>query len=65
MYFSAEVNKEKCKGCRLCIFSCPEPNAIIFQPQEKKVFVDTKRCKGCGLCVEACKFEALAIVQLR
>lgn len=64
MYFAAEIDQDKCTGCKLCIFSCPEPNAIIFKPEEKKVVIDTKRCKGCGLCIEVCKFKAAAIVQV-
>lgn len=64
MYFAAEVDKEKCKGCKLCIFACPEPNVIIFNPEDKKVVVNAKRCKACGLCVEECKFKAITIVQV-
>ncbi|MBU2495617.1 MAG: 4Fe-4S binding protein [Candidatus Omnitrophota bacterium] len=65
MYFAAEVEQEKCKGCKLCIFSCPEPNAIIFKPAKKKVSIDPKRCKACGLCLEACKFLAVTITQVK
>lgn len=64
MYFIGEVDREKCKGCKLCIFACPEPNVITFNEKEKKVVIDVKRCKGCGLCVEICSLKAVAIVQV-
>ncbi|MBA2123991.1 4Fe-4S ferredoxin [bacterium Unc6] len=64
MYFAAGVDKEKCKGCRLCIFACPEPNAIIFKPEEKKIVINTSRCKNCRLCIETCPFKAVSVVSM-
>lgn len=61
MYFAAKVNNEKCTGCRLCIFACPEPNAIKFYQESKVVGIEANRCKGCGLCVATCPKEALDI----
>ncbi len=64
MYFAGEVDGEKCKGCRLCVFTCPEPNVVSFKKDAKKVVIDAKRCKGCGLCVEICPSKAVAIVSV-
>lgn len=61
MYFAARVTKEKCTGCRICIMSCPEPNAISYEREARKVEVDETRCKGCGLCVAACSKDALDV----
>ncbi|WP_028308889.1 4Fe-4S binding protein [Desulfitibacter alkalitolerans] len=61
MYVAAKVIEEKCSGCKLCIFTCPDPNVIRFVKVNKKVEVDENRCKGCGLCVAVCSKQALTI----
>jgi Pyruvate/2-oxoacid:ferredoxin oxidoreductase delta subunit len=65
MYFAAKVDTEKCKGCKLCIFACPEPGAIIFDEENKKVIIDAKRCKNCELCVACCPIKAIKSVLLQ
>lgn len=62
MYAVAKiVDRENCIGCKLCIFTCPDPNALIFIQKTKKLAVDEKRCKGCGLCVSVCPKKTLTI----
>jgi len=61
MYVAARVNEEKCNGCRLCVFVCPDPNIIAVNGPKKPVRVDQNRCKGCGLCVTVCPKEALEV----
>lgn len=61
MYVAAKVDEAKCTGCKLCIFTCPDPNVIAFRKNDKKVAVDENRCKGCGLCVEICQKKALEL----
>ncbi|HSV55806.1 MAG TPA: 4Fe-4S binding protein, partial [Magnetospirillaceae bacterium] len=60
-YVSAEVDLEKCNGCKICILTCPDPNVIEYVQDSKKVGINAYRCKGCGLCVTACPREALSI----
>jgi pyruvate ferredoxin oxidoreductase gamma subunit len=61
LYVAAKVTAEKCNGCKLCMFACPDPNVIQFVKADKKVAVDANRCKGCGLCVAVCPKGALAV----
>jgi len=50
---TAEIDEERCAGCRLCIANCPY--AAIDYDEEKKVSVVTEElCKGCGTCVAGC-----------
>lgn len=60
MYSAAKVDEEKCTGCRLCVFACPDPN-VFSVSKTKKVTVDQNRCKGCGLCASVCPKGALAV----
>ena len=50
------VKKEACKGCRLCIKSCPF-SAITLDDQKKAVI--GMACTECGTCVEKCPFHAI------
>lgn len=59
----ANVKDEKCTGCKLCIFACPEPNVISFDPKEKIACIAPDGCKNCGLCLEVCPEEAMDLVQ--
>ncbi len=66
MYYAARLKQENdCNGCRICITSCPEGNAIrllVDADGVKKVEVVARRCKGCELCVELCPRESLETV---
>lgn len=53
-----EVNQEECKGCGLCVESCPvqamelipELNRYGARPARQKADV----CTGCGICYYVC-----------
>lgn len=51
-------NKEKCIGCKWCVYACPFGN-IIFDEEEKE-FIKCDLCKGEPSCVNLCPSGALS-----
>ena len=52
------VSIEECKGCGLCIESCP-PKCLAFAPELSAYGVHPARysghdCTGCGICYYCC-----------
>ena len=64
----ATIDREWCKGCELCINSCPKK---IMAPSkslnEKGYFpaelTDPEQCKGCGICALVCPDIAIDIIE--
>ncbi|HZL07466.1 MAG TPA: 4Fe-4S dicluster domain-containing protein, partial [Coriobacteriia bacterium] len=54
----AEVDEEKCSGCRMCNELCPYV-AIEFDPEKRRSHVISALCKACGACVAACPSGAI------
>ena len=54
----AEVDPERCSGCRMCNELCPY-SAIEFDAQAKRSHVIPAVCKACGCCVAACPSGAI------
>lgn len=54
----AEVNEERCSGCRMCNELCPY-SAIEFDPVKRLSHVIAAACKACGCCVAACPSSAI------
>lgn len=59
--FIAEVDKNKCTGCRICTFVCP---TLSVKVEDKLARVDATTCAGCGACVERCPFDAIRFADL-
>ena len=55
----AEVNKELCAGCEVCIRLCPY-NAIA-KNEEGDVVINNLLCKGCGTCAATCPENAITV----
>jgi len=52
------INIEECKGCGLCIESCP-PKCLVFAKELSPYGVHPARytghdCTGCGICFYCC-----------
>lgn len=58
-YF-AEVDKEACIGCEVCIERCQM--GAIEMSADDRVQINRDRCIGCGLCVPTCPADAITLV---
>jgi len=50
---TAEIDKELCSGCQICVNLCPF-TAISYNEEEGVSEINDALCKGCGTCVSAC-----------
>ena len=50
---------EKCTGCMLCYFYCPDASIVI--ENGKAAGFDLKHCKGCGICAKECPADAIVM----
>ncbi len=63
-----KVDKEKCKGCFLCVEVCPRGVLEMSEEFNKKGMPVVRvkhidKCTGCGLCYIMCPDCALEIVE--
>lgn len=56
---AADINAEKCTGCRKCA-KLPTCEAIHYR--EKKCYVVPEACVGCGLCMGICPAKAIKMI---
>lgn len=57
--FYAEVSKDDCTECGICLERC-QMNAIVMDGTSH---VKKERCIGCGLCVTSCGFDAMKLIE--
>ena len=53
------IDIEKCTGCTLCYFYCPDSSIHI--EDGKATNVDLRHCKGCGICANECPVGAITM----
>ena len=51
------LDAERCDGCMLCYFYCPDASIIV--ENGKAVGFDLDHCKGCGICARECPTDAI------
>ena len=63
---SIAINKERCKGCELCVHFCPKN--LIYMSDEFNgkghhpcAFKDTGECTGCTICAMMCPDVAIEV----
>jgi heterodisulfide reductase subunit A len=54
----AEVDKEACSGCKVCIGLCPY-HAITYDEKDRHADINELLCRGCGICAAACPGGAI------
>ncbi len=57
-HFEAQINKDVCKGCEVCVKKCPVDAITV---KDKKAELEQVRCIGCGICVINCKDNAITL----
>jgi 2-oxoglutarate ferredoxin oxidoreductase subunit delta len=60
------VNNERCKGCELCVISCPKKIIEMSAELNKKGYhfaklSDESLCTGCGFCYQICPDVAIEV----
>jgi 2-oxoglutarate ferredoxin oxidoreductase subunit delta len=60
------VNKDRCKGCNLCVIACPQKNLELSKDVNNRgtcyvVDVNPEKCTGCGICYMMCPDCAIEV----
>ena len=60
------IDKDWCKGCQICINTCPKHLLILSEDLNKvgyhyAVHLKPDQCNGCGLCAQMCTDMAIQI----
>jgi len=54
------IDREMCKGCRICVAFCPE-KVLELDDEEKVIVVSPEKCNACRLCEFRCPDMAIEI----
>lgn len=65
-----EIDRERCKGCTLCVAACPEKILAMSRSSFNRLGVpfaecfDESRCTACMSCAIMCPDMAIRIIRL-
>jgi 2-oxoglutarate ferredoxin oxidoreductase subunit delta len=54
------IDREWCKGCRICVAFCPE-NVLELDDDGKAIVVSPEKCNACRLCELRCPDMAIEL----
>jgi 2-oxoglutarate ferredoxin oxidoreductase subunit delta len=70
-----EIDRERCKGCYICVSVCPSGNLTVDEQMNKKGYrpasFDTaggenkKGCTGCAMCATVCPDVAIEVYRAK
>lgn len=63
---SVVIDREKCKGCELCVLACPQEIIRMSADLNAKGYfyaeiVEPSRCIGCRMCAVTCPDVAIEV----
>lgn len=47
------IDREWCKGCRICVAFCPK-KVLVLDEEDKACWKNSEDCINCGLCELRC-----------
>lgn len=67
---AVEINTERCKGCDLCVVSCPSDVLQLGQEVNAKgynyaIVVEPDNCIGCANCGIVCPDGCITVYKVR
>lgn len=57
----AQIDREKCEGCKKCYNSCCDGGYQAIDMVKNKANVNVSLCTGCSLCFQVCPNEAISM----
>lgn len=64
---TAQINKDRCKGCGLCTINCPveiliiDSKAVNAKGYRPATVTDDSVCTGCGNCALMCPDSTITV----
>ena len=61
-----KIDRDKCKGCELCVHFCPKGCIEVDDNINKKgyrpmCFINVDECTGCAICARFCPDVAIEV----
>ena len=60
------IDRERCKGCELCMLVCPQKIIVMSKSYNKKGYhpaeqINQEKCTGCAFCAMTCPDIAIEV----
>ncbi|MDD5093600.1 MAG: ferredoxin family protein [Dehalococcoidia bacterium] len=61
-----EIDREMCKGCRICIAFCPQSSISLSDQMNSNSYLpaqlnESHQCTGCAICATVCPDIAIEV----